>query len=262
MSSRRTKSASGGAGPRRAPLGKIRRFWDERFVWGALRGIGCYRADVRRSPLSVAFVLGPCPSGRACLGRAFRALTSAGRSERFGKRTRVSRLVAAAAGMGLLLTTVPSGAVEGQWQAGLGAGWSSASWRGANYGGLAGGAHASYGLTDAFNLMLELGGSSHDVDARRPNLTLLHGVVGVAYTLDITRVVPYFGLLGGAYRASGVDLAKAETRFGLQGVLGADYYLSRTWALGAQLQYHFVTGNPTGAPDATVLARASYVWGW
>lgn len=153
-------------------------------------------------------------------------------------------------------------AFERQWHLGLDTGAAALSYNGGAYGGLGAGAHLTYGLTDSFNALVEIDASSHSVDPGRPSLKLASGSIGAAYTLDIIRWVPYFGVLAGGYRFSGADLQKAEYKLGFQFALGLDYEINRSWSVGAQLRYHTFSDDPLSTVYLTSFLRASYVWGW
>jgi opacity protein-like surface antigen len=153
-------------------------------------------------------------------------------------------------------------AFERQWHAGVDLGLAAISWNDEIRSGLGGGIHVAYGLTDSYNLMLELGTSSHAIYADRPVLRANHGALGMAYTLDVISWVPYVGLLVGGYRFSGAELEEAEHRLGFQGALGLDYRPSRSWAVGVQLRYHTFAQEPLQTHYMTSFARFEWLWGW
>ena len=154
------------------------------------------------------------------------------------------------------------GAFERQWQAGVDLGYAGVSWNDEFHGGLGGGVHMAYGMTDAFNWMLEVGGSGHKVCDDCKRLQVLHAASGVAYTLDIIQWVPYLGLLVGGYRWSGAEEASAQYKLGFQGALGFDYRPSRSWAVGVQLRYHTFLDDPFTAHYMTTFGRFELLWGW
>src|SRR3954451_19175638 len=121
-------------------------------------------------------------------------------------------------------------AFERQWHAGVDAGYATLFVdEGSGFGG---GAHLAYGLSDAFNAMVELDLTRHpsahytfDDGAGGPTTsrevtTVWSGAVGAAYTLDVTQWVPYAGLLAAAYHLTGDE---AKTAPGFQIALGLDY---------------------------------------
>jgi len=168
--------------------------------------------------------------------------------------------------MALLLSRTGD-AFERQWNAGVDLGYASVSLGDEFYGGLGGGLHLGYGLTDAYNLMVEVGGSRHssskmsgceDCDA----LLAGHGGVGVAYTLDVISWVPYLGLLFGGYRFSGAGMDDPLYKAGFQLALGCDYRPSRHWGVGVQARYHTFVDAPFDAQYLTVFGRFELLWGW
>ena len=112
----------------------------------------------------------------------------------------------------------------------------------------------SYGITDAVAIQLHGGLTAHplaeDMEKMLPAGLLMtwHASVGVMYALDIVRVVPYFeasvGLLGvtrlaAAGAAAGTAAGTGTSlNAGAEIGLGADYMLSRRWAVGVALRYH------------------------
>ncbi len=139
--------------------------------------------------------------------------------------------------------------------------------------GFGGGAHLAYGLSDAFNALLELDVTRHP-SAGTQGVTLWSGGAGVAYTLDVARAVPYGGLLVGGYRLNGElcgpsiggepNCVPSTNAPGLQLVLGLDYQLERNWALGVQLRMHTIFApDPVGIlAYGTTFLRVEYLWGF
>jgi opacity protein-like surface antigen len=156
----------------------------------------------------------------------------------------------------------PVAAFERQWHVGANAGWAAVSWNDATHGGLGGGAHFTYGLTDAYNALVEVSGTFHRVYANTPPLRVWSGAAGVAYTLDVLQWVPYFGVLVGGYRFDGAELRDADHRLGFQLALGLDYRLRREWGIGVQLRYHTFSDDPLQTHYVTAFGRLEYMWGW
>jgi len=155
-----------------------------------------------------------------------------------------------------------SGAFERQWHAGVDLGLASVTWNDQMHGGLGGGLHLAYGLTDSYNALVEVGGSTHAPYADQPSLDVMHAATGMAYTLDVTRWVPYMGLLVGGYRFHGAELEDADYRLGFQGAVGVDYRPSRFWALGLQVRYHTFSDDPLSTHYVTTFGRVEMMWGW
>lgn len=166
------------------------------------------------------------------------------------------RTVATPLGAAIVLTIASRAeAFERQWHAGIDGGYASLFGDNAS-GGFGGGTHLGYGLSDAFNALLEL-----DV-TRHPSAptTVWSGGAGVAYTLDVARAVPYAGLMGAGYKLTG---AFPTTAPGFQIVLGLDYQLERSWALGVQLRMHTIFAKDVGTTAyATTFLRVEYLWGF
>ena len=160
-------------------------------------------------------------------------------------------------GVGLVALAAPAAparatAGEGEWQlsARLGVGDVDIDGR-APFGLLAGG-DLEYGLTDAWALRLSLGTGFHPVDPDTKKMLpggrarASTALLGVTYTFDVLRLVPYLqtgvGVIDfeGAVTAPGLHL---DAELGL----GADYFLTRRWALGGVLQYQFTPGQLFGS---------------
>jgi hypothetical protein len=112
-----------------------------------------------------------------------------------------------------------------------------------------------YGLNETLHAGLELG-AAHALDDF--SLRALRATPLVGVRLDVVEWVPYLAsgpsLLVGLQGKTAVDL-------GADVVVGLDYLLSRSWAVGAQ--YHFTA---TAADGGTLVHRAGlrlmYLWGW
>ena len=124
------------------------------------------------------------------------------------------------------------------------------------------GAHAAYGISDVFDVRLELQGSRHSADGA-PTINVLSGAAGLAYKLDIIEWVPYGGLLAG-YSYADVEVTPADAgpqsspTLGL--IAGIDYGLSRSFGLGAAFREDFLLTE--GLMQSTFLLRAEHRWGW
>jgi hypothetical protein len=163
---------------------------------------------------------------------------------------RLAQLTIAAA----VLATAPSAAAfERQWHLGADFGAATLS-RGEGSTGLAGGGHLAYGLSDAFNAMLEIDASHHLSLGRN----VYSASLGAAYTIDITRWVPYVGALVGGYRMYG---SNGRDSIGVQLALGMDYQVARHWAAGLQFRLHEILTGET-ATYTTTLVRIEYLWGF
>jgi hypothetical protein len=163
------------------------------------------------------------------------------------------------------LVPAEAAAYERQWHAGASFGYAIVGQEEA-YSGLGGGLHLTYGLTDAFNAMLETDFTLHPGG----DLTVLSAALGPAYVLDILEWVPYGGILIGAYDiwrhsdCGGVDQPSCHAaHLGFSVPLGLDYQLSRSFAIGGQVRYHFLLAGE-GDPSSyfTAFARAEFIWGF
>jgi hypothetical protein len=167
-------------------------------------------------------------------------------------------LLPATFGVTSLLFVADARAFERQWHAGADVGFADLFGDHGSVGWGAGG-HMAYGLNDAFNALLDVTWSHHG-DVRT---NVASAALGAAYTLDVTRLVPYGGALVGGYRVSGDTTANV---LGLQLVLGADYQWSRQFALGLELRWHQSLFTWSHTMDSlsytTTFVRAEYLWGY
>lgn len=135
-------------------------------------------------------------------------------------------------------------------------------------GGLA--AHWTYGVTDAFNLMVEGGWSllalgekvqSASTPRTRPAWAA-NADVGVAYVFDVMRWVPYVGLLGGGYALAGGTIQATKWLAGGVIALGVDYRFNRSLAAGVAVRQHMLTDPGTYPSFTQAFLRLEYTWGW
>ncbi len=105
----------------------------------------------------------------------------------------------------------------------------------------------SYGLGPAWALRARATWGIHpsSVDA----LQLVVGSVEALYLIDVVEVVPYFGLGAGVLGVFEGGFVAPETH----AVVGADYLLSRTLALGVDVRVHLL---PTELDTAPVYLAA------
>lgn len=119
-------------------------------------------------------------------------------------------------------------------------------------------AHLSYGITDAVGVQVQGGATAHPLAALMDDTHMLpagtlvtwQASAGIFYALDVVRVVPFFeaslGALGTFIRTSeGVEhTINAAAALGL----GADYLISRRWAVGVAVRYHAVLSDLSRIP--------------
>ncbi len=183
-------------------------------------------------------------------------------------RRSFSAAVALAAG----LMATQASAFERQHHVGgaLAASWLKVTAKDTLSSGLGGELHYTYGLSDAFNLMVEAGyaqvaleeSSGKGITNNRPT-AMAHAGAGVAYVLDVLRWVPYFGVLAEGYGYVGGNLASPRAAGGLAVAAGLDYAISRSLAVGVAFREHFALTALGDYPTCTqALLRAEYVWGW
>jgi hypothetical protein len=183
------------------------------------------------------------------------------------------RLLFALAAPAALLLALPSSAqaYERQWHAGGGLGYAFFAEGGNTLHGLGVGAHLTYGLSDAFNLLVQVDGSNHFGPAPFAPRVLASGSVGVGYVIDVLQWVPYVGVMAGGYGvfAPGACGAAGEpacvgARLGLSVPFGLDYQLSRSFALGVAGRYGILLFGEAGGvgQTLTMYLRAEYLWGY
>lgn len=137
--------------------------------------------------------------------------------------------------------------------------------------GVAGGVDVEYGLTDAWALRGSLEGSTRSVSANRQAGTAAGAeytdaaLVGVTYTIDVLRLVPYANLLFGVAQIGG-PLAAPVTMFASELGLGGDYYLTRQLRAGLSFQYLYrpqdLLQNPQGLGNSPFTFSATGRFGW
>ncbi|HEX4449026.1 MAG TPA: outer membrane beta-barrel protein [Polyangiaceae bacterium] len=131
-------------------------------------------------------------------------------------------------------------------------------------------AHYTYGLTDAFDLMVEaqyslvaLGQTAdgphtpHDYPSWIANAN-----VGIGYVFDVLTWVPYAGLLVGGYDLSGGTIAGMKFLPGAELALGLDYRVTPSLAIGLAGRQHLLSETKTYPSFTQLFARVEYIWGW
>jgi len=119
-------------------------------------------------------------------------------------------------------------------------------------------AYAAYGISDVFDVRLELAASRNST---KPGDAFLYGAKGaLAYKIDVIQWIPYVaitaGYLGATRRVS--PLALGQPTAGL--LAGLDYAVSRNFGLGLALSYDYAF-HP-GAAYANGFLRAEYRFGF
>jgi hypothetical protein len=153
--------------------------------------------------------------------------------------------------IGIVVIASPARAFERQFH--LGGGLGAAQPSGGYDLGPALGIHAAYGLTDAFDLRLELQGSRNDVGTLPVSF---YGTrLGLAYKIDVMQLIPYAGVSAGGFAVvwEGGSLARPSGG----AYFGLDYGMSPHFGLGALVNGDFIVVNPA-VVVTTVLLRAEY----
>ncbi|KYG05654.1 hypothetical protein BE21_39370 [Sorangium cellulosum] len=183
------------------------------------------------------------------------------------RRSPAAPLTAAASlALAALLAPSRADAFERQWHAGASIGYALLA-DGGTYPGLGGGLHVAYGLTDAFNAIVELDTASHPGG----DLMFLGASAGATYVIDILQWVPYIGLMTGAYDS--VRLAPCGSygrpschrgQFGVSVPFGIDYAFNRQFAAGFAGKYTLLLPGAGDGPGSyfTAFARAEFLWGY
>jgi hypothetical protein len=130
-----------------------------------------------------------------------------------------------------------------------------------------------YGITDAWALRGSIEGYTHAVAPDKANAIpagterLGAALVGVAYTIDILRLVPYADLELGIAHIGG-PLAAPRTMLVSELGIGGDYYVTRRLRAGLSFQYLYspqdLISNPTQFGNSPFMfsatARVSWVF--
>jgi hypothetical protein len=176
-----------------------------------------------------------------------------------------STAFSAALALTALLAPSRSDAFERQWHAGASVGYALLG-DGGTYPGLGGSFHVAYGLTDAFNAIVELNTASHPGG----DLMILGASVGATYVVDILEWVPYVGAMVGGYDAvllrscgGAGEPSCQDVKLGVSVPFGLDYMFTRSFAAGFAGKYTLLLPGADGPGSYfTAFARAEYIWGY
>ena len=131
------------------------------------------------------------------------------------------------------------------------------------------GLNAAYGISDVFDLKLELLGSLHsyqsDVKLPSERAEPYSAAAGLSYKLDVLQWIPYGALLMGYQHIAGrLPAGEAFRRDDALAalVLGLDYAATRNFGLGASIRTDFLLTSPERGNAITTLLRAEYHWGF
>ena len=182
--------------------------------------------------------------------------------------------VVSALAVSLAVGGTAAAAGENEWQVGLRLGAGTVSVDDRKPWGLAGGVDIQYGLTDGWGLRLSLEGSTHDVTKTnemdpRPEGTIRTdaALIGLTYTFDVLRLVPYADLQVGLAQVRGA-VTTPQSLLAMELGVGADYFVSRRVTAGVSFHYLFEPADLLSDPlnlgtnpfSFTATARASYLF--
>ena len=179
-----------------------------------------------------------------------------------------------ALGVSLAAGRTAAAAGEHEWQAALRLGAGTVSVDGRKPWGLAAGVDLEYGLTDAWALRLSFEGSTHDVSKSNDMDTRPEGairtdaaLIGLTYTFDVLRLVPYAEVQAGLAQVRGAVVAP-QSLLAMELGVGADYFVTRRVTAGLSFHYLFEPADLLSDPlnlgtnpfSFTATARASYLF--
>jgi hypothetical protein len=137
------------------------------------------------------------------------------------------------------------------------------------------GLHGAYGLSDMFDVTLELNESHHfggeltaEVPGQAPRqkgaADVLSASAGLSYKIDVFEWIPYVTTLAGYYAYLGEPGPHGEhgSEFGASIQIGLDYLPMRELAFGADVRWHASFVDGFSFPLFTATLGAEYRWGW
>jgi hypothetical protein len=153
--------------------------------------------------------------------------------------------------IGIVAAASPARAFERQFHLGGGLGAAQPS---GGYGlGPALGIHSAYGLTDAFDLRLELQGSLNDFETLP--VSFYGARLGLAYKIDVMQWIPYAGVSAGGFAVAWEGGSLVRPSGGAY--FGLDYGMSPHFGLGVFVNGDYILVNPS-VIVTSVLLRAEY----
>jgi hypothetical protein len=153
--------------------------------------------------------------------------------------------------IGIVAATSPARAFERQFHLGGGLGAAQPS---GGYGlGPALGIHSAYGLTDAFDLRLELQGSRNNFETLP--VSFYGARLGLAYKIDVMQWIPYAGVSAGGFAVAWEGGSLVRPSGGAY--FGLDYGMSPHFGLGVFVNGDYILVNPS-VIVTSVLLRAEY----
>lgn len=164
----------------------------------------------------------------------------------------------------VVAVAAPGRAYERQWHTGVGFGYALGGFPGGAVSGFGGGAHLTYGVSDAFNLRLHGDVAAFDLPEPASSAILLGGALGAEYVIDVLEWVPYVGLSAGPVTML-VQGGVPRVHLGLEVPFGLGYQLDRSFAVGIEGRYRLLLlGDRATSPTHNMLAfaRLEYAWGF
>jgi len=168
--------------------------------------------------------------------------------------------------LGAFSATTRASAFERQWH--LGGGLGVTAYPSTYSLGPAVGLNGAYGISDVFDVKVELLGSLHRYDLTPRSTEHIEPfsiAAGLSYKLDVLQWIPYGALLVG-YSHIGGSLAPGESAHADDAVaalvVGLDYAVSRDFGLGVSVRGDFRLSTPSSGEAITPLLRAEYHWGF
>jgi len=182
--------------------------------------------------------------------------------------------VVSALAVGLALGRTAAAAGENEWQVALRLGAGTVSVDDRKPWGLAGGVDIQYGLSEGWGVRLSLEGSTHNVTKTnemdlRPEGAIRTdaALIGLTYTFDVLRLVPYADLQVGIAQLRGA-VTTPQSLLAMELGVGADYFVTRRVTAGIRFHYLFEPADLLSDPlnlgtnpfAFNVTARASYLF--
>jgi len=131
------------------------------------------------------------------------------------------------------------------------------------------GLNAGYGISDVFDLKLELLGSYHTYEAssasQSEHAQPYSAVAGLSYKLDVLQWIPYGAVMVGFQHIAGrlpINQPFRRDDAIAAGVLGLDYAATRNFGLGASIRTDILLSSVSEGQAFTMMLRAEYHWGF
>lgn len=121
--------------------------------------------------------------------------------------------------------------------------------------------YVAYGLSDMFDLELDVAASIHTVELT-PGSETTQGIytttVGASYKIDVGDWIPYLGgHVGGIYANLPSDAGLDARGLLVGGALGLDYFAGPQWGIGLTNRWHWLLD---GGSLVDLFVRVEYRW--